>query len=237
MMKRKLFKFEIRQHIKDKMLSASDCIEGYNKYVLPEENQKRKEKGLSQLKSKEMYKYWENKGTKQFIESLIIELKSKPTNSGFNSKSANSLAKEFGLTKTKRGKEEGVFMNPYLFVDFAMWLSPSFRVKVIVWVTDQLISQRLEAGIKYRPMTDAIKEYLTENYKPKFETDNLYMHEAMMINEIVFGEHKQDIRQEATQEQLKLLTEIEMKNTVLIQAEVEEEKRIEILKKQFKTNI
>jgi hypothetical protein len=225
---------EIRQHIKDEMISASDFLAIYNDYILPEENQRRQEKGMSLLKPKRIDHYWENKATKEFIESLIIELKSKPRNSGFNSKSLVSLAKNYGLTKTKRGKEPGVFMNPYLFVDFAIWLSPAARVKVIVWITDSLILQRIEAGIKYRPMTEAVKKYLAPTYQPGYDGDNPYAHEAMLINKIVFGEHKQNIRQEANKEQLKLLEEIEMKNTVLIQAQVLELKRIEILQQSIK---
>lgn len=229
MMKRKFMGYEIRQHVKDEMISASDFLAIYNEHILPEENRKRKEKGLSQLRAKRIDHYWENKSTLEFVESLSDELKSKTRNSGISSKSAILLAKNYGLTKTKRGKEQGVFMNPYLFVDFAMWISPSFRAKVVIWVTDNLILQRIEAGIQYKPMTDAIKKHLEPSYKPKFENDNAYMHEAILINKVIFGEHKPDIRQEATKEQLKLLGDMEIRNTALIQAGVLEEQRINIL--------
>lgn len=41
-------------------------------------------------------------------------------------------------------------MHPYLFVKFAMWLSPTFEVKIIQWVYDNLIEFRLLAGDHYK---------------------------------------------------------------------------------------
>jgi len=53
MMKRKFLDYEIRQHIKDEMISASDFLAIYNEYFLPEENRKREEKGLTLLSAKQ----------------------------------------------------------------------------------------------------------------------------------------------------------------------------------------
>src|SRR5574343_1454094 len=71
--------------------------------------------------------FWENSGTKNFLEALENEL---------NNNGENSAHLKTDLYITIRGKGGSTYMHPYLFVKFAMWLSAEFEVKVIKWVYD-----------------------------------------------------------------------------------------------------
>jgi len=68
---------------------------------------------------------------------------------------------EEDLKIVRRGKYGGTHLHPYVFLDFALWASPSFRLKVIKWLYDALIDLRNAGG-------DAFKEAnfaLTQNFK------------------------------------------------------------------------
>ena len=51
---------------------------------------------------------------------------------------------------------DNVWMHPFLFIDFAMWINPTFKVTVIKFVYDELINYRNEAGDAYREMAITI---------------------------------------------------------------------------------
>ncbi|MBW3020084.1 KilA-N domain-containing protein, partial [Candidatus Woesearchaeota archaeon] len=127
----------VRQLSKCGYMCATDITRIYNEY--------RKGTGLS---PKELNDYFKLKSTNEFLESLCNELnllhKNKTDNTPFYSPSS--------LKMVKRGKNnKGTWLHPYLFVDYAMWLSPEFRAKVVMWVGDQLLHFRNSSG-------DAFKE-------------------------------------------------------------------------------
>jgi len=98
---------------------------------------------------RKMEAFLESSNTKDFMDALTDEI-----NLGHNSpKIGNQIVKK---SKTKSGKAgrpiDQVWMHPYLFIDFAMWLNPSFKVKVIKFVYDELIKYRNDAGDAYREM-------------------------------------------------------------------------------------
>lgn len=99
----------------------------------------------------------------------------------------------------KRGKYGGTWMHPYLFIDFAMWLNPNFKLKVIKFVYDQLIEYRNNAGDLYKGFTNAASKFPDVNYSQL----------AKGLNYIVFGHHERGIRQKATPEQLEELNDIQ----------------------------
>lgn len=100
-----------------------------------------------------------------------------------------------------RGKQGGTWMHPILFVKFAMWINPKFEYFVIRFVYDQLIEFRHSAGDQYRGLTRALTMF-----------DNVdYAKVAKALNYIVFGIHEKELRQKATQQQLKSLTNLQEK--------------------------
>lgn len=117
-------------------------------------------------------------------------------------------------TFTGRGKGDnaGTWMHPYLFVDFAMWVSVEFKSKVIKYVVDGRILSRQEAGDFYNEMCGQILDsYVSVNgCKPN---PTIYQREALMIKEAVTD--KKD-RNEMTESELSAITSLQKVNTILI---------------------
>jgi hypothetical protein len=101
---------------------------------------------------------------------------------------------------TGRGENKSVYADPYIWVLLAMELNPLLYAKVVIWITDTLIFDRIEAGAEYKPMNTAIKSLINNPDYPKY---------AKAINEKVFGRHVTGIRQLASSEQLKKISSIE----------------------------
>lgn len=88
-----------------------------------------------------------------------------------------------------RGKNGGTWMHSLLFIDFAMWLNPSFKVKVLKFVYDEMIKFRNIAGDAYPKMCAAVSSILPE-YVFKQKVKDL----AKSLNIIVYGKHEQEMR-------------------------------------------
>ena len=129
---------------------------------------------------------------------------------------ATSLLKQYN--KGKRGKEvnaflknsttiefinalQGTWMHPYLFIDFAMWINPKFKVSVIKFVYDELIKNRHNAGDNYRLLSESGVKLKGYNFSEV----------ATAMNWIVFDKKGKNLRQTATQEELKELSDIQTK--------------------------
>lgn len=100
-----------------------------------------------------------------------------------------------------RGKYAGTWMHPFLFIDFAMWINPDFKYDVIKFVYDELIKNRHDAGDHYKILSSAGKNLKGYNYASV----------AKALQWIVFNKTGKELRQKATTEQLKELTEIQQK--------------------------
>jgi len=167
---RKMDIFEIHQRTKDGMFNATYLLKQWNKN--------------SSSASKTMGNFIRKDSTIEFIDALENDdnLKDVKTH----------------LIKT-RGKHGGTWMSPLLFIDFAMWLNPSFKVKVLQFVYDQLIENRHLAGDNYNILTSAIVKLKGVNYSLV----------AQALNYIVFGRHEKELRQNATQAQLDELIKLQ----------------------------
>lgn len=131
--------------------------------------------------------------------------------------SPTKYLKQLGVWKTTRKNGVAdVFVDPYIWVYIALWLNPKIKSKVVIWLTDSLIFNRLEAKAQYRPMTKAIQKYL-EPITPKKERQYLYANEANLINELVFGKKGKGLRDVATAKQLRDVETLERFNTYLLQ--------------------
>jgi hypothetical protein len=177
---------QIRQNSGNQFFNATDLIDLYNK-------QKGEEKRIQH--------YLDNESTKRFLIALAA---------AENQNSRNSGDFENGLLETKRGKNGGTWMHPYLFIDFAMWLSPEFKVTVIRWVYDNLIKLRHAAGDSFKEVNEAIFE--TAPASPPF----IYANEAKMINKLVFGNPDAGQRNFANEDQLALLKSLQRADIKLI---------------------
>ena len=147
---------------------------------------------------KEIKDYLENKSTQEFLTALISE---------------ENLNGENSPYLTSRGKYNGgTWMHPIMFIDFAMWLNPAFKVKVIKFVYDQMIKFRKDAGDAYKDLSAAVSTLVSKEF----------MSSAMAriskgMNVLVFGEHYPSIRNDKGIETLQLeLFELERKLSELI---------------------
>jgi hypothetical protein len=98
-------------------------------------------------------------------------------------------------------KSQGTWMNPLLFIDFAMWINPTFKVQVLRFVYDELIKERNDAGDNYRVLSaSGVK---LKGYD--------FAEVAVALQWIIFNTSGKNLRQIATQEQLKELNDLQTK--------------------------
>jgi len=132
----------------------------------------------------------------------------------------------------------GTFAHRDIAFEFGSWLSPEFKLYLITEFqrlkadeNDRLKLewnlQRTLAKVNYHIHTDAIKENLIPKELAKSQINFVYANEADMLNVALFGttakqwrdkntKAKGNIRDEATIEQLIVLSNIESINAVLI---------------------
>lgn len=120
------------------------------------------------------------------------------------------MCKNEGITKVLKGLQvwkttgkastKTVMCDPYIWVAIALELNPMIYAKVISFVTDSLIFDRIEAGDEFRPMNNAIKKIVPNPDYKKY---------SIAINERVFGKHLTGMRNLATVSELKKITKIE----------------------------
>ena len=76
-----------------------------------------------------------------------------------------------------------------LFIDFAMWINPSFKYDVIKFVYDEMIKFRNLAGDAYPSMCRAVRSIMPE---PIFREKVKDL--ARSLNIIVYGRHESEMR-------------------------------------------
>lgn len=181
-MVRKIENFSVTQRTSDGFFDGSELLRQWNAV---EGNTKR-----------EMKKFLDNSATKEFMIALAIDENERESPiakmlHGDNQQvTTNDLIKEVKGRNTKNGKMPGkVWMNPILFIKFAMWINPTFEVKVIRFVYDEMIKYRNDAGDAYREMSSAISKIVPADFMPK-----AMQKVAEALNWIVFGNHEKMAR-------------------------------------------
>ena len=204
LMKREFNDTQISQRSSDKFFNATELLSFYNS---------------KNGKKKVMAEFWSNKGTTEFMQALVNDL-----NSDIKSNIGESLYIQKDLFTTTRGTNGSTFMHPYLFVKFAMWVSPEFEVQIIKWVYDNLIDFRNQAGDHYREMTATIKHRYIDFYD-KSPDPLIFKNEAKFLNELVFGDPRSRQRNEANEKQLNKLNQLQLANIKLINSGINKSKR------------
>lgn len=120
------------------------------------------------------------------------------------------MVKNEGITKvlkglqvwktTGKGANKMVMADPYIWVAIALELNPMIYAKVITFITDSLLFDRIEAGDEFKPMNSAIKTIVQNPDYKKY---------AIAINEKVFGKHQTGMRNLASASELRKITKIE----------------------------
>lgn len=200
LMKRDFEGMVVEQRTDNAYLSATDILRIYNQ---------------NSVTQKKVAEFTSNKNTIDFMEALLNEE---------NLNVGNSLQLKNDLIISKRGKQGSTYMHPYLFIKFAMWLSPEFEVKVIKWVYDNLIVVRNEAGNHYVEMCDTIKDRYMQWSKGGKPEPLIFIKEANFLKTLAFG-YKEKDRNEATEKELRLLDTLQLANIRLIKEGVGKDER------------
>lgn len=187
-MVRKIDNYDILQRTKDGYFDANTLLIQWNKVN----------------KRKRLDEFLNYKKTIEFIESIKQEESHWRENA--NADNQVVIIKKGRVLKTGRSKDE-VWMHPYLFIDFAMWLNPKFKYHVIKFVHDQLISVRVDAGGGYKKLSGSGKKLKGYNYKKVAEA----------MNYIVFNSPLSGQRQVANEIELKEINDIQDKLSYLIE--------------------
>jgi hypothetical protein len=142
----------------------------------------------------------------------------------------------------------GTFAHPEIAFEFASWISPEFRLYLVLeferlkQVEQEQKSiewnlQRTLAKINYHIHTDAIKEYIIPKVVNEKQKTFTYANEADLLNVALFGKTaaewraensnaKGNIRDEATLEQLVVLSNLESINALLIRDGLPQSERL-----------
>ena len=136
------------------------------------------------------------------------------------------------------GKNGGTYAHPEIALEFASWVSIEFKLYLITELKRlkkiesenqniQWSVQRTIAKINYKIHTDAIKENLIPETLTKDQVSMIYANEADLLNVALFGMTAQqfkeqnpsfegNMRDQATLEQLVVLSNMESINALLI---------------------
>lgn len=108
--------------------------------------------------------------------------------------------KAFGAYRTTGARvKRNVWCNPYIWILIALELSPEMYANAVIWLTDSLILDRIEAGNMYKGLTSAMKRFNNVNYAKL----------GAALNYVVFGKHEMALRNKGTESQLKELHNLE----------------------------
>jgi len=173
---RRMGEFEVTQRTSDGMFNATSLLKQWNEFAGSQ---------------KQMIHFMDNNATKEYIEVIENDLDSKERNS---------------VLLQSRGKNGGTWMHPYLFIDFAMWLNPKFKLQVIKFVYDELIKYRNEAGDAYKEMCSAVASIVSKKESASVAITKV----AKALNYIVYNAHEAEIRnKQAEESKVKELAELE----------------------------
>jgi hypothetical protein len=119
-------------------------------------------------------------------------------------KGITTTLKSCGVWRTSGARHTKTsWANPYIWMLLALEFSPEIYGEAVVWLSDSLIVNRIEAGNFYLGLTNAIK---------KWNPDGLqYVALAKALNYIVFNKHETGIRNLASAKELKELEDLEKK--------------------------
>ncbi|HEV9038407.1 MAG TPA: KilA-N domain-containing protein [Puia sp.] len=158
--------------------------------------------------------------------------------------------KAIGL-KASAGRYGGTYAHKDIAFEFGMWVSAEFKIYLIKEfqrLKDEENSvrnfgwniQRILSKVNYRIHTDAIKEALIPPTITREQSIVVYANEADLLNMAIFGQtaaiwrqknadKSGNIRDEATLEQLVVLTNLESINALLIRQGLPQSQRLQKL--------
>lgn len=151
----------------------------------------------------------------------------------------------------RAGRYGGTFAHKDIAFEFGSWLSPEFKLYLIKefqrFKEQEALSGGIEwsirrslAKVQYRVHTDAVKEHLIPAKLTGAQVGFVYANEADILNKALFGmtakewrnanpEAEGNIRDNATMEQLVVMSSLESQNALLIQQQMSQSDRLVML--------
>ncbi|NJN34066.1 MAG: KilA-N domain-containing protein [Saprospiraceae bacterium] len=198
----------------------------------------------------EMLGEWERKHNPEFngveFDTLLKEKAGKNSFTMTPSKFATLCnAKGFVIINGRGG---GVFAHRHIAIAFAYWMEPKFALYVIEefdkFKTSQNWDLRRELSkVNYYLQTDAIQKHILPKFNLPLKSQGVvYASEADLLNKVVFDmtasewrdqmpEKKGNLRDEASDIQLTILSNLESHNAELIKQGLPQDERFDILEK------
>lgn len=184
-MKRPLADFTVEQRTKDGYFCLTGLLNNWN---------------LKMGTKKELKDYFNNKATQEFVKALADE------------ENLHGDKSPYVKSKARLDRGGGTWGHPLLFIDFAMWLNPHFKVKVLKFVSDQMLTYRNEAGDAYKQLSSAMSKICTPHQMKRYMPIL-----GKGINYIVAGRHEHQLRNEyGTEEKQKEYFELEKQVAMLV---------------------
>lgn len=159
---RQMGEFSVKQRTKDGFFNATELLKQWNR--------------VSGMK-KEVTKFLDLGSTSELVK-IIMEREDLHTQDSTYVKS-----------RASRGDNAGTWMHPVLFIDFAMWINPSFKYDVIKFVYDDMIRYRNLAGDSYKELASAISKIVPKTFTPK-----AMQKVGEALNWIIFDSHEPLLR-------------------------------------------
>lgn len=185
-MKRNMGEFEIMQRTCDGMFNATLLLNQWN--------------GQSNVPQRKLDNYFASSKTAEFIETIMKR------------ESLHTPKMVYVKSRASRGDNAGTWMHPLLFIDFCMWINPSFKYDVLKFVYDKMLFYRNEVGEAYKQLASAVKKVVPAN-----EMQAYMQTIAKGINFIVAGKHERMARNECgTEEKQREYFEIERQVAMLV---------------------
>ncbi len=151
----------------------------------------------------------------------------------------------------RAGRYGGTFAHKDIAFEFGSWLSPEFKLYLIKefqrFKEQEALSGGIEwsirrslAKVQYRVHTDAVKEHLIPAQITGAQIGFVYANEADILNKALFGmtarewrsanpDAEGNIRDNASMEQLVVLSSLESQNALLIQQKMSQSDRLVML--------
>ena len=182
-MKRQLANFTVEQRTKDAFFNATNLLKQWNE-----------QPGTTQ---RYLDNYFASSKTAEFIQTIM------------NRENLNTPKMVY---LKSRGRNGGTYMHPLLFIDFAMWINPSFKYDVLKFVSDQMLTYRNEAGDAYKALSSAMSQICTPHQMKKYMPIL-----AKGINFVITGKHEHQLRNEyGTEEKQREYFELERQLAMLV---------------------
>ena len=178
---RRMGEFEVTQRTQDGMFNSTALLKQWNSTSSTE---------------RKMDNYFNSDKTQEFVNTIM---------------SKENLNTPKMVYLKSRGINGGTWMNPMLFIDFAMWINPSFKYDVIKFVYDELIRYRNEAGDAYRELASAVVKIA-----PKKDIPTAMTKIAQALNFVCTNHHEKEMRNQMDETTMKEMVKLEQDVTLLI---------------------